>query len=308
MRLFALLLLLPLMLPAQDTPRTAAEIMARVAANQDAADAERSHFVYVQHANVQSRKGKTLMCAETTDSRVTPGEKGSTQTLLALDGRLLTKGKYVAYHALPGKRDSAGVSHDESAAKTVDSQPEAEEHQSVTVTDEYMDRDLVENLRANLTNERSKDGLAAGLFPLTSRAQGEYTYTLKGLERRNGRDVYHLTFAPKDKDGYGWKGDAWIDTVAFQPVMVQTAMARNIPFAVRFMLGTSVPGLGFAATYAPQPSGTWFPVSFGSEFKLNVLFFIHRTITVSVENREFQKTHVESRIVPAAEAVKDVQP
>ena len=89
-----------------------------------------------------------------------------------------------------------------------------------------------------------------------------------------------------------------IDTEAFEPVVVQTALSRNIPFAVRALLGTSVPGLGFSATYAAQPDGTWFPVSFGSEFKINVLFFFHRTITINAENRDFQQTHVESRILP----------
>ncbi len=140
------------------------------------------------------------------------------------------------------------------------------------------------------------------LYRKTSKAQSEYAYTLKGRERRNERDVYHLTFTPKDKDDYGWRGDAWVDTEAFQPVMVQTAMAKNIPFAVRMLLGISLPGLGFAATYAPQPSGTWFPVTFGSEFKINVLFFFHRTIAISVENRDFEKTHVESRIVSVGES------
>ena len=293
-----LLLLLPV-LHAQGTPLTAAEIMARVAANQDAADAERAHFVYVQHAVVQSRKGKTVRCAETTDSRVTPGVKGSTQTLLSLDGRLRMKDKLITYHELPAARPPVPDDlKDDPALAKEERQRRRKQREAIEDTDEFMDRDLVENMRKNLTNDKGQDGLAAGLFPLTSKAQGEYTYTLKGRERRNGHDVYHLTFTPKDKDDYGWRGDAWIDAEAFQPVMVQTAMAKNIPFAVRFMLGTSVPGLGFAATYAPQPSGTWFPVSFGSEFKLNVLFFLHRTITISVENRDFQTTHVDSRIVP----------
>src|SRR6185437_7581295 len=55
---------------------TAEAIMARVAANQDSSEAERSHYIYVQHAHVVSRKGKTVMCEETTDSRVTPSVSG----------------------------------------------------------------------------------------------------------------------------------------------------------------------------------------------------------------------------------------
>lgn len=87
-----------------------------------------------------------------------------------------------------------------------------------------------------------------------------------------------------------------VDT-AFQPVVVQTRLSHNIPFAVRTLLGTSLPGLGFTAIYAAQPSGTWFPVSFGSEFRINMLFFFHRTITIAAENRNFEQTHVNSRIV-----------
>ncbi len=299
----AALLALTIPLAAQSTPLTADEIMARVAANQDKADAERTHFVYVQHVRIASRKGKTVMCEEVTDSRVAPVADGSTQTLLHLDGRLWKDNHYVEYHELPVPhpkvevppelQDDPGLSKDE-RRKRREARQKLEDS-----NDTPLDQDLTENLRKNLTRDKSKDGLAAGLFPLTSKAQSQYLYTLKGRERRNGHDVYHLTFTPKDKDEFGWRGDAWIDTTAFQPVMVQTAMAKNIPFAVRALLGTSLPGLGFAATYAEQPSGTWFPVTFGSEFKINVLFFFHRTIMLSVENHDFERTHVESRILPS---------
>src|SRR5438045_3761894 len=40
-----------------DSTLTAEQIMARVAANQDRAEAERSHYVYVQHAKMTSRRG-----------------------------------------------------------------------------------------------------------------------------------------------------------------------------------------------------------------------------------------------------------
>ena len=61
-------------LPAQPPPITlsAAAIMARVAANQDASEAERAHFVYVQHVRVISRKGSTIRCEEITDTQITP--------------------------------------------------------------------------------------------------------------------------------------------------------------------------------------------------------------------------------------------
>jgi len=170
-----------------------------------------------------------------------------------------------------------------------------------------MDLDLVENMRQNLVADNSKDGIGAGLFPLTSKVQADYTYTLAGRVTIGNRDCYHITFRPRDKDDYGWKGDAWIDTKAFQPVLVHTTMARNIPFAVRTLLGTSVPGLGFTVTYAPEPADTpdalWFPISFGTEFKLHVLFFLNRTIVLDVRNRDFEQTHVRSTILQAPPAL-----
>lgn len=74
-------------------------------------------------------------------------------------------------------------------------------------------------------------------------------------------------------------------------------MARKVPYAVRTLLGTNLPGLGFTVTYAPLPDGVWFPVSFGTEFKVHLLFFYSRGITINVENRDFEKTHVTSDVV-----------
>ncbi len=85
---------------------TADAIMARVAGNQDRAEAERGRYVYVQQARVVSRRGKTMMCEEVTDSRVTPTASGSHAELLKLEGRLLVK------HAMcpirPSPRPSVG--------------------------------------------------------------------------------------------------------------------------------------------------------------------------------------------------------
>ncbi|HEY9125758.1 MAG TPA: hypothetical protein VIM62_01450, partial [Acidobacteriaceae bacterium] len=161
------------------------------------------------------------------------------------------------------------------------------------------DRDLVENMRSNLIKDKSKDGLAARLFPLTSKNQQSYQYHLVGREMKNGHDVFHIRFQPRDKNEYTWKGDAWIDAKDFQPVVISTAMARKVPFVARTLLGTNVPGLGFTIVYAPQPDGVWFPVSFGSEFGLRVLFLIHRVIVIDAQNRDFEKTHVTSHIVEA---------
>ena len=309
---------------AMQAPETAESIMARVGANQDASEAERAHYVYVQHAKMASRKGKTVQCEELTDYRITPSGDGSHDELLKLDGRLRVKGKYVTYNALePDDEDKDHKDNKDKGAKDKDRKnQDAQEKDakdkaakdegakdneaqkkddddpiSVTIGEEGMDRDLVENMRKNLMHDKSKDGINAHLFPLTSKEQASYTFRLTGRERLNGRDVFHITFRPKDKNEFGWKGEAYVDTTAYQPVLVTTEMARKIPFAVRTLLGTNVPGLGFTVVYAPQPDGVWFPVSFSSEFKIHVLYFFHREIVLDAQNREFEKTHSSSRIL-----------
>lgn len=272
---------------------TVAEIMARVAANQDHADAERAHYIYLQHAHVTSRKGKTVMCDEVTDARVTPSSSGSQAELINLNGRLLHKGRYVTYTTLPAAQGDPNA-----GAKEDHDSPSAE------VGGDDVDRDLVENMRSNLINDDSKDGIAADLFPLTSKSQSDYLFQLVGRERMNGRDVFHVEFRPKDKDDYGWKGDAYIDATAYQPVAVSTSMARKVPFGVRALFGTDLPGLGFTVVYAPQPDGAWFPVSFGTEFKLHVLFFFGREIVIDAHNSNFEKTHVSTKIVADGAALQ----
>ncbi len=285
--------------PAPAASPDATTIMARVAANQDRSDSERAHYVYTQHARVASRKGKTIRCEETTDIRVTPTPTGSHQQILKLDGRLLVKGKYVPYTQIPEKK---------SPPKPSERSDSDSEGVSITLGDDSMDRDLVENMRDNLTNRKSRDGIGAGLFPLTSKTQADYLFHLAGQEHLNGHEVFHITFEPKEKSDYLWKGDAYIDTTAYQPVLVRTIMSRKMPFAVRTLLGTSLPGLGFTVIYAEQPGGIWFPVSFGTEFKMHVLFFLNREITVSAENRDFEKTHVSATILPTSDPAREPEP
>jgi len=279
-----------------ETP-TAEAIMARVATNQDTSDTARTRYLYVQHAVVTSRKGKTVMCEEITDSRIVPTEHGAKQQLLKLDGRMLVKKNYVLYTELPGSKNANSKGSTAENSSKADSADE-ESNIHISTGDNETDRSLVESMRSNLTRDKSKDGISAGLFPLTSKNQAGYKFHLIGREHINGHDVFHITFQPKDKDEFTWKGDAYIDATAYQPVVVRTTMARKIPFAVRTLLGTSLPGLGFTVTYAPQADGVWFPETFGTEFKLKIFFFFSREIIISARNRNFEKTHVTSHILP----------
>jgi hypothetical protein len=287
-------------------------IMARVAINQDRAEIERAHYVYVQHAKMTSRRGNTVMCEEITDYRFTPSAGDTHEQLLKVDGRFLKDKDYITYTALLPRDEDKPKDPDKDKTANRDKKDKREKKEKDPTFDrnseETIDRDIVENIRWNLIHDKSKDGISAHLFPLTSKDQANYTFRMVGRERLNGRDVFHISFRPKKKDDYGWSGDAYIDTTAYQAVLITTGMARKIPFAVRTLLGTNVPGLGFTVRYAPQPDGVWFPVTFSTEFKIHVLYFFHRQVILNAENRDFEKTHVTSRIVGDAMPVEPDQP
>jgi hypothetical protein len=273
---------------------SADQIMAKVAANQDRTEAARSHYIYLQHIRMVSRKpGGKLMCEEVTDSRVSPQQKESQQQLMTLDGRYWQKGHYVHYTTLQEQETSG---------------PKGKEVKTEKEDLDGLDIDLVENLRKNLADDKSKDGLGKRLFPLTTEQQAKYLFKLQGRQTMNGREVYQLSFRPKDKDEFDWKGEAFIDTHEFEPVVVYTVMSRKIPLAVRTLLGTNLPGLGFSVTYDREPDGVWFPVSFGTEFRMRVLFFVARDISMSLANTHFEKTHSDVRILDGVKVVDNAAP
>ena len=311
-------------------PLTAEAIMARVAANQDLAEAERAHYVYTQHAKTVSRRGGTVMCEEITDYRVTPAEGGSHQELLKVDGRVRDKHGYLTYATLlpdDDQQGNKGTTGGDAKPKTAQpnggqSSPAGQgstgdgkgqssgdgEAISVEIGGGSADRQMVEHMRKNLMNDKSRDGINTRLFPLTTKEQATYGFQLVGRERMNGHDVYHIIFRPKDRQDFGWRGDAYVDAAAYEPVLVTTGMSRKIPFAVRTFLGTNLPGLGFTITYAPQPDGVWFPVTFSTEFKIDVLFFFRRMIIIDAQNLDFEKAHVTSRILEGATPVEPEKP
>jgi len=114
------------------------------------------------------------------------------------------------------------------------------------------------------------------------------------------RPTFRVAFRPKDHDDIDWAGDAWIDKEELEPVYVATRLSRKIPLVIRTLLGTDVPGMGFSVHYRRQADGVWFPTSFGTEFELRVVFFFNRDIAISLDNREFEHTHVKTKIEMAA--------
>jgi hypothetical protein len=245
---------------------TADGIMARVAANQDRSEKLRAEYVYKQHIRVVTRRtnGK-VMREETADYRVVPTPNGTNKELERLNGRHLFKGKYLTYTEEPPR------------------------------TDEGVDGSLTRSVRSDLSNDKSKDGIGRKLFPLTTQQQEKYVFRLIGEETQQGRPVYRIGFGPKEK-GLTWAGEAVIDKEDFQPVVVFTKLSRRIPFAIRTLLGTDLPGIGFNVKYQRQADGVWFPVSFGTEFRLHLLFFLNRDVSVALENTAFEHTKVNSTI------------
>jgi hypothetical protein len=236
-------------LVANDRPQpTAAEIMHRVAENQDREQKARDQFIYEQktHRTTRGKDGK-LLREEYWTFAVIPGVTRSEKKLLSVKGHYWKDGKY-----LPNLDDD--------------------------------------------NDSSSRDGIDKDLFPLTSDEQKKYTFERTGERVVNGRAAYQVQFRPINRNEYGWKGEAFIDEEEFQPVSVYTKLSRKLPFAVRTMLGSDVHGLGFSVQYRRVDKDLWFPSSYGTEFSVHALFLLNRTITESMENLNFRRATVESRI------------
>jgi hypothetical protein len=270
LRLLWALMLVPLgvVSASNQTAPSVQQIMARVAANQDRGQQARAEYVYQQRIHVASlRTNGKLAREETTDYLVTPTPDGTKKELKHIEGRYWHKGKYVEFQGEPVP--DTGV----------------------------VDSSIVESFRDDLYNDKSKDGLGRDLFPLTSEEQKKYRFELAGEETVQGREVYRVRFRPLDKSELTWAGEALIDAEEFEPLRVYTKLSRKMPFWVRTLLGTDVPGLGFNVQYRRFDQGIWFPVTFGTEFRLRVLFFVNRDITVSLENSAFERANVQSKIL-----------
>ncbi len=246
---------------------TADEIMARVAANQDRSEKLRTQYVYTQRVRISSRQSNgKLRREETSEYHVVPISEGTKKELKAISGRYWYNGRYLEFKGEPI--------------------PQADS----------IDGDLVHDFREDFTNDKSKDGIARDLFPLTTEQQKKYQFKLLGEQEYQGRKIYRIAFRPKDRSEFTWAGEAYIDREEFQPHLVFTKLSRKVPFWVRTLLGTDLPGLGFSVQYKRQPDGVWFPTSLGTEFRVRAVFFFRRTFFVSLENSDFEHTHVDTKI------------
>src|SRR5215467_4371511 len=223
---------------AADTPDVAA-IMSRVAINQAKSQDLRQNYVYNQKQLLRLvRGGGKIAREERREYVITPKHRGIHKELTHFEGKYESRGKYFNY-------DKVGYQY-----KNVD-----------------IDGELINDMSNDMTDDhKSRDGISTDLFPLTYHQQLKYDFRLKGSEMHQGRPVYRVSFEPKKEqheDGAVWKGEALIDAEEYQPVLVTSKLALNIPAAVKILLGTNIKGLGFTLTYKKFEDGVWFPVSYG---------------------------------------------
>jgi len=242
--------------PQTAQPETALSldaIMSRVAANQDHSEAARKLYRCEQHTHViTSEPGQKVIREETADYTLLPTSTGTQVQLDRLTGRYWSNGKYEDFSGEP-----------------------------VPLPNSW-DADYIRDVRMCLTGEKSRCDSGTLLFPLTSEEQKQYDFHLLGRETVGGRDAYHISFSPNNKNSFVWAGEAFIDATDFQPLRVFTNLSRRVPFTVRIMLGTDMPGFGYNVVYKRQPDGSWFPSSYGTEYNLR-LFFRSRAVSVLMD-------------------------
>lgn len=258
---------------------SAETIMARVAANQDRAERAREAYIYRQQVIMRLRDSRgTLVREEISDYSVTPTAEGIKKQLERFSG---------AYKAKKGGMVSYTKSGAEAADRRVD-----------------IDAEIVSELREELVDDaHARDGLAPELFPLTTKQQARHQFRLEGEDTWRGLPVYRISFKPKagknrdfGTESGPWAGEVLVTRDDAQPVLITTRLAKKVPAAIRTLLGTNLEGLGFSIRYEKFDGGAWFPVSFGTEFRVRALFFYKRVIGVSLQNSGFRKTDVSSTV------------
>ena len=255
-------------------------ILHEVAENQAKSQDLRLHFLYTQKQLLRLiRANGKLAREERREYTILPKQRGTNRVLAHFEGRYAAGKEFVAY-------DKPGYQY-----KKMD-----------------IDGGLIDGLAQDLmSNKRSNDGIGSDLFPLTYHQQLKYDFRFVAAENYRGRAVYRLAFVPKkgQEEEASWKGEALIDAVEFEPVLVTTSLAWKIPKAVQILLGTNIRGLGFSVSYQRFAEKVWFPVSYGGEFEVRGLFFYRRTIALALANSNFRHTDVSSDVAYEKDAKED---
>ncbi len=264
--MFALLPLLSLAAwPDVDT------IMKQVAANLAQGSEQRRHYVYSQKIYTRLLRTNSKLAREERRSyTITPTAKGIDRKLTHFEGQYEKKGQLHPYTD-PNFR-----------------------HKDMDI-----DGDLIEDLAEDLIADKdSKDGIDMDLFPFLPKDLPHYTFKLLGSDVHRGRPVHRIAFEPVkgDDNAKPWAGETLIDAEDFHPLSIQTKLTFKMPFIVKTMLGTNIRQMGFSLTYARVAPGLWFPATYGTEMRIDVLFGYKRVITLNMEAADFRKAAADSSI------------
>ncbi len=277
--LLATFLVLPLAASNPPAPVSADDLMRAMAERFEQASTARRSYVYRQLVRSSLVKSNgDLVARQRREYTATPTEERTEKTLTAFEGVYVHKGKQVVY-------------------------TDPKDHEKP----DGMDNELLDDLTNDLADDKkSRDGLPLKLFPLSTGELRHYTFRMIGSGEHAGRALHKIAFQPKEKnacneesggcDSRPWKGEVWIDAEDLQPVRIATDLNRKIPMAVRVFLGTNLGQLGFSVTYTRVAPGVWFPATYGTEFKVSVLFAYKRTIALSMQSSDFRVADVQSKI------------
>lgn len=244
------------------------DVMAKVAANLEKGSELRKSYVYTQKIRTRLlRTNSKLAREEMREYTMMPGRDRIEKKLVHFSGQYEKDKKLLPY-------DDPKFRH-----KDMD-----------------IDGDLIEDLADDLVaDEKSKDGIDMDLFPFLPKDLPEYNFKLMKTEEFRGRKVHRVEFAGKTKEK-PWMGEALIDAEDLHPLSIQTKLNFKMPFLVKAMLGTNLRQTGFSLTYTRLEPGVWFPATYGTEMRLDVLFGYKRVITMSMEASEFRKVSADSTI------------
>jgi hypothetical protein len=272
-----------LLMLADTPPPDANAIMRRMAAALESSLEARRQYVYRQRvrAKLVRANGQTAR-AERREYTVTPGPQRTEKTLLSLAGEYHKSRKEIIRYDNPGF-EKGGMDIDGGVM-------------------EFLIDDLV-------VDKDSRDGIPDNLFPMRAKDLNAYRFTYLGSTEVKGRKAHRVAFEPVSKktrcpgsdsdddcDSRPWKGEAVIDAEEHQPVRIFTDLAFKMPWGVKVFLGTNLRQTGFSISYARVAPNVWFPATYGSEFRLDVLFGYKRVITLALDSSEFQKTEAKSEI------------
>jgi len=259
------------------------EIMRRMAASIESSVEARRQYVYKQKVRARLlRPNGRVARQESREYTVAPGPEITEKTLVSLAGE---------YH----KSKTDIIKYDKPGF----------EKGGIDIDGDVM-RDLVDDL---VDDKKSRDGIPHDLFPISTKDLTAYTFTFQEETVEKGRKTYRIAFQPARKstcvsiggeddcgDSKPWKGEVLVDAEEFQPVRIYTDLAFKMPWGVKVFLGTNIRQVGFSVAYARLAPNVWFPVSYGTEFKLDVLFGYHRVITLALDSSEFRRGEAKSEI------------